>query len=70
MEKFVFGVGEDDRHIATIDEAGVALAAIKGLKAENDGLRARLHETNQRLEGLEQQIARLQQSLVKMQSAR
>jgi hypothetical protein len=44
-----FGVGEDDRHITSIDEDGVALAAIKalhsenaGLHAENAGLRARL----------------------------
>jgi hypothetical protein len=29
-----FGIGEDDRHITTIDEDGVALAAIKGLSSE------------------------------------
>jgi hypothetical protein len=29
-----FGLGEDDRHITTIDEEGVALAAIKALQAE------------------------------------
>jgi Chaperone of endosialidase len=66
----LFGVGEDARHIATIDEAGVALAAIKGLKAENDGLRTRLHETNRRLEGLQHELTRLQQSLAKLESAR
>jgi len=44
-----FGVGVDDRHITSIDEDGVALAAIKGLNAklersvaENRALRARL----------------------------
>jgi hypothetical protein len=37
-----FGVGEDDRHITSIDEDGVALAAIKALHAENAELRARL----------------------------
>lgn len=26
-----FSVGADDKHIATVDESGVALAAIKGL---------------------------------------
>ncbi len=31
-----FGVGEDDRHITTIDEDGVALAAVKALHAENE----------------------------------
>jgi carbonic anhydrase len=30
-----FRVGEDDRHITSIDEDGVALAAIKALYAEN-----------------------------------
>lgn len=29
-----FGLGADDRHIATIDEGGVALAAIQGLNAK------------------------------------
>jgi hypothetical protein len=44
-----FGVGEDDRHITSIDEDGVALAAIKalnrkmaGLQEENARLRSRL----------------------------
>jgi hypothetical protein len=44
-----FGVGEDDRHIASIDEDGVALAAIKALHRENLSLRADnrgLHEEN------------------------
>jgi hypothetical protein len=30
-----FGVGEDDKHITSIDEDGVALAAIKALHAQN-----------------------------------
>jgi len=48
-----FGVGADDRHITSIDEDGVALAAVKALAAreradrlradvENSGLRARV----------------------------
>ena len=37
-----FGVGEDDKHITSIDEDGVALAAIKALHVENAQLRARL----------------------------
>jgi Chaperone of endosialidase len=36
-----FGVGEDNRHITSIDEDGVALAAIKALHRENAELRAR-----------------------------
>jgi hypothetical protein len=35
-----FRVGEDDRHITTIDEDGVALAAVKAVHAENRALRA------------------------------
>jgi hypothetical protein len=39
------GVGEDDRHITSIDEDGVALAAIKALHGQN----AQLHRENGRL---------------------
>jgi hypothetical protein len=35
-----FGVGEDNRHITSIDEDGVALSAIKALRRENVALRA------------------------------
>jgi trimeric autotransporter adhesin len=66
-----FRVGTDDKHIATVDEGGVALAAIKGLNekvdSENAALRAenaelkqkaaRLDELEQRLSALEQQLA-------------
>jgi len=34
-----FKVGEDDKHITSIDEDGIALAAIKALHAENSQLR-------------------------------
>ncbi len=36
-----FRVGEDDRHITSIDEDGVALAAIKALASENHGLQTK-----------------------------
>ena len=39
-----FGVGEDEKHITTIDADGVALAAIKALYQENQELRKRLDE--------------------------
>lgn len=43
-----FGLGEDDKHITTIDADGVALAAIQGLnqklESENAALRAELAE--------------------------
>jgi outer membrane murein-binding lipoprotein Lpp len=35
-----FHVGADDRHITSIDESGVALAAIKALSAEKASLQS------------------------------
>jgi hypothetical protein len=68
-----FGVGEDDKHITSIDEDGVALAAIKALHArvgalharvgtldaENARLRAQLASTNARLASTDARLARL-----------
>jgi trimeric autotransporter adhesin len=55
-----FGLGDSDRSISTVDESGVALAAIQGLnqkleeqKAENAELRARL----EKLEAAMQRLA-------------
>ena len=39
-----FGLGADDRHITTIDEGGVALAAIQALAAQNAELASELAE--------------------------
>ncbi len=47
-----FKVGEDDKHITSIDEDGVALAAIKALHADNGAL----HAENARLR---RQLARI-----------
>jgi hypothetical protein len=57
--KAAFGLGEDDRHIATIDEGGIALAAIQGLHAENAALRARLARDEAQLAILRAQMGRL-----------
>jgi hypothetical protein len=68
-----FRVGEDDLHITSIDEDGVALAAIKALHAENARMvaddakmradNAGLHSENialrNRLAALEQKVAAL-----------
>jgi Chaperone of endosialidase len=55
-----FGLGLDDKHITTIDEGGVALAAIQGLYRQNQALqresrtlRAELGAQNARLTKLE-----------------
>jgi hypothetical protein len=47
-----FGVGEDDRHITSIDEDGVTLAAIKALHAHNRAL----HVQNARLSSHERAL--------------
>jgi len=51
-----FRVGEDDRHITSIDEDGVALAAIKALDEQNSALRARLAQSDARLAALERKV--------------
>jgi hypothetical protein len=65
-----FGIGPDDKHITSIDEDGVALAAIKALHAENAALRARLAAVtasqNQRAHGQSVQIVALQRELVRL----
>ncbi|HEX3468553.1 MAG TPA: tail fiber domain-containing protein [Candidatus Elarobacter sp.] len=47
-----FRVGEDDRHITSIDEDGVALAAIKALNAEVTRQRAEIRRLTARLDAL------------------
>jgi hypothetical protein len=65
-----FEVGEDDRHITTIDEDGVALAAIKSLYAksernnasavrENEALRTRISQERRELARLTERVAAL-----------
>ena len=53
-----FGVGPDDKHITSIDEDGVALAAIKGLHAENASLRALASSQAAEIAGLKTSQAR------------
>jgi hypothetical protein len=44
-----FAVGEDDRHVTSIDEGGVALTAIKGLYERTDREIAKTRRENQTL---------------------
>lgn len=65
-----FGVGPDDKHITTVDEGGIALAAIKALKAENDALKSEvkamqkqlvvIEKQNGTIKSLEERLARLE----------
>lgn len=52
-----FGVGPDDKHIATVDADGVALAAIQGLNQRLEETRKENAELKQRLEKLERLLA-------------
>jgi hypothetical protein len=55
-----FGVGEDRRHIASVDADGVALAAIKGLSRELRADRKRRHAQERRIADLEARLAALE----------
>jgi hypothetical protein len=67
-----FGVGEDDKHITSIDEDGVALAAIKALRAENLSLKRGQRELRTRLRAVtashEDEIADLRAQLTALRT--
>lgn len=51
-----FGLGEDDKHIATVDADGVALAALQGLYQVLEEKEDRIHDLEQRLKTLEKNM--------------
>lgn len=53
-----FGLGSDEKHIATMDADGVALAAIQGLNQKLEQKEAEFSELKSRLEKLEQLLNR------------
>jgi hypothetical protein len=55
-----FGVGEDNKHIASVDADGVAMAAIKGLSSKLHAERRRRHEQERRMARLEARVAALE----------
>ncbi|HEV7491345.1 MAG TPA: hypothetical protein VGO25_11095 [Rhodanobacteraceae bacterium] len=74
-----FGLGKDERHIATVDESGVAFAAIQGLNQKVESENARLEGLNAELgtkanaiaeqnEALRGELARVQARLEKLES--
>jgi trimeric autotransporter adhesin len=62
-----FGVGPDDKHIATVDADGVALAAIQGL---NQKLEQQLKEKDARISALEETVAELREIVSALRFAR
>jgi prefoldin subunit 5 len=59
-----FGLGSDDKHIATIDQGGVAFAAIKGL---NQKLQKKLEEKDAKINSLEDRLKSLETRLDALQ---
>jgi cell shape-determining protein MreC len=63
--KKVFGVGENDKSISTIDPSGIALAAIKELHRQNAALKDQVAELSKkaaRIDELQKQIDDLKKS--------
>ena len=58
-----FKVGTDEKHIGTVDEGGVALAAIQGLNTvveqENTNKDAKIKDLERRLTDMEAKLKRL-----------
>ena len=48
-----FGLGQNDTTIATVDESGVALAAIQALHQQNTELRKQVEELKARLDAMD-----------------
>jgi hypothetical protein len=65
--KAAFGLGSDDKSIGTVDEEGVALAAIQGL---NQKLEEQAREKEARIATLEQKLAELEKLLAKLSTGK
>lgn len=52
-----FGLGHDEKHIATVDESGVALAAIQGLNRKVESENAKLRQQNAELQSRLERLA-------------
>jgi Chaperone of endosialidase len=59
----LFNIGTDDKHIAPIDEGGVALAAIQGLNQKLDERDSEVRQLRQQNEMLERRLADLEQAM-------
>ena len=65
-----FGLGTDDKHIATVDADGVALAAIQGLNQKLAGKEAELTTQRELITSLEQRLKHLEQLVSKITQTR
>lgn len=64
-----FGLGSDDKHITTVDEGGVALAAVQALYRENLKLFEATKQQQMLIQKQQAQIARLSQGMKTIQAA-
>jgi hypothetical protein len=55
----LFGLGEDDKHLTSLDLAGVSLAAIKGLYEMNQEQKAQLDRQAEEISALKDELLRL-----------
>jgi hypothetical protein len=58
-----FGVGEDDRHISTVDAEGVALAAIQGLHQLLKQKDVKLLAQERKISAMEREVAAIKERL-------
>jgi len=58
----LFGLGEDDKHINTLDPDGIALAAIKALNDQNENLNEQNEAMRQMIEELQERLTALENS--------
>jgi len=65
-----FRLGEDDRHISIVDENGVALAAIKALKRNNDALLSEVRSESADIAVLKTDLARIASRLRTLEQKR
>jgi Chaperone of endosialidase len=61
-----FHIGEDDKHIAIVDESGVALAAIQGLNEKMEEQTAQLRQKDGEIRELKQGVAELKELVSKL----
>jgi len=65
----LFQVGEDDKHISTLDPDGVALAAAKALYAQNQSQQAEIEVLKAQLAGQSDQMGALKAQMSALESA-
>jgi trimeric autotransporter adhesin len=61
-----FHLGSDDKHISTVDEGGVALAAVQALYREGLQKNAKIRSQEAQIQQLTQQVAELKQGELKI----